>query len=346
MYQDNLFAIDLSKNTHQGALFSKSHQILFNREFSTKRLIDWVSRQQPLMVAMEACSMANHWARVFERMGHQVRLVPTRTAARYRQGQKTNGTDAEAIGVAARQPTTKFVSPKSINLQEIQALLRIREHLKDQRLATSNMIRSLLAEFGLLIPKGWKALRERVPELLEDAANDLPMELRFHLRDQLNDYLELERRFAAVDRACTQRVNQHEACAQLLQLEGIGSVNAAGLLLALGERGDSFRNGRNASACIGATPKQHSTGDKVVIGHISKDCANKRLRANLIQGAWAVIQQLRKRDPRNAKEDWLKGVIERRGEGIAAVALVNKTIRVAWAMLHYGQDFKLHPNMA
>ncbi len=59
-----------------------------------------------------------------------------------------------------------------------------------------------------------------------------------------------------------------------------------------------------------------------------------------------MIQQLRKRDPRNAKEDWLKGVIERRGEGIAAVALVNKTIRVAWAMLHYGQDFKLHPNMA
>jgi len=346
MYQDNLFAIDLSKSSHQGVLFSKSHQIKFNREFSTRKLIEWVSRQQPLTVAMEACSMSNHWARVFDRIGHRVLLVPTRTAARYRQGQKTNGTDAEGIGVAARQPTTKFVAPKPINLQELQALMRIREHLKDHRLATSNLIRSLLAEFGLLIPKGWKALRERVPELLEDAENELPMELRFQLRDQLDDYLELEKRFAEVDRACTQRVNQDEACHQLLQLEGIGPVNAAGLLLALGEQGDSFRNGRNASACIGATPKQHSTGDQVRIGHISKDCANKRLRANLIQGAWAVIQQLRKRDPRNGKEAWLKGVINRRGEGIAAVALVNKTIRVAWAMLHYGENFKLHPNMA
>jgi len=345
MYQDNLFAIDLAKNTHQGVLFSRSHQIKFNRKLSTKQLIEWASRQQPLLVAIEACSMSSYWARVFERLGHRVVLVPTRTAARYRQGQKTNGTDAEGIGIAARQPTTKFVAPKSINLQEIQALMRIREHLKDHRLATSNMIRSLLAEFGLLIPKGWKALRERVPELLEDADNELPMELRFHLRDQLDDYLELERRFEAVDRACDHRVKQHEACRQLLQLEGIGTVNAAGLLLALGEQGDSFRNGRNASACIGATPKQHSTGDKVRIGHISKDCANIRLRANLIQGAWAVIQQLRKRDPRNGKEAWLKGVINRRSEGIAAVALVNKTIRVAWAMLHYGEDFKLHPNM-
>ena len=346
MYHDNLFAIDLSKNTHQGVLFSKSHEIKFNREFSSKKLIDWASRQKPLIVAMEACGMSNHWARVFERMGHQVLLVPTRTAARYRQGQKTNGTDAEAVGIAARQPTTHFVAPKTIELQELQALSRIREHLKDHRLATSNMIRSLLAEFGLLISKGWKALRERVPELLEDADNDLPMELRFHLRDQLDDYLELERRFAEVDRAYNQRVRQSEACRRLLRLEGVGPVNAAGLLLALGEQGDSFRNGRNASACIGATPKQHSTGAKVVIGHIGKNCANIRLRANLIQGAWSVIQQLRKRAPRNGKEAWLKGVIDRRGEGIAAVALVNKTIRIAWAMLHYGEDFKLHPSMA
>lgn len=345
MYQDNLFAIDLSKNTHQGALFTKSHKVKSNRKFSSKKLIDWASRQKPLVVAMEACGMSNHWARVFERMGHRVLLVPTRTAARYRQGQKTNGTDAEAIGVAARQPTTRFVAPKTIELQELQALSRIREHLMDHRLATSNMIRCLLAEFGLLIPKGWKALRERVPELLEDAENELPIELRFHLRDQLDDYLQLERRFVEVDRAYERRVRQSEACCRLLQLEGIGPVNAAGLLLALGEKGASFRNGRDASACIGATPKQHSTGDKVVIGHISKTCANIRLRANLIQGAWSVIQQLRKRDPRNGKEAWLKGVIGRRGEGIAAVALVNKTIRVAWAMLHYGEDFKLHPSM-
>ena len=79
---------------------------------------------------------------------------------------------------------------------------------------------------------------------------------------------------------------------------------------------------------------------------ISKKCANKRLRSNLIQGARSVIKALKKRESKNAQETWLKSLIERRGEGRAAVAFANKTIRVAWAMLHYGDEFKLHLNLA
>ncbi len=346
MYQDNLFAIDLSKKTIQGALFDRSHQVRFNRGFSAKKMIDWLSRQPPLTVAMEACATAHHWARVVERLGHAALLVPTRTANRYREGHKTNATDATAVGIAARQPTTRFVAPKTIAQQELQSIERIREHLSDHLTATSNMMRGLLAEFGLGIGKGKKAFKQGVLDALEDAENELPPRLRIEIANQWAYYLELEQKLEQVTHTQQCLLHGHEACRRLQQLESVGPVNALSLYLALGDLGSSFKNGREASACIGATPKQYSTGDTVTMGGISQTCANKRVRSNLIQGARSVIQQLRKRDPRNAKEVWLKQLIERRGEGRAAVALANKTIRVAWAMLHYGDEFKLHPNMA
>lgn len=346
MYQDNLLALDLSKKSIQGALFDRRHQVQFNRTLSPKRLIDWLSRQQPLTVAMEACATAHHWSRVVQRLGHKVLLVPTRTANRYREGHKTNATDALAVGVAARQPTTRFVAPKTIAQQELQSVERIREHLSDHLTASSNMIRALLAEFGLGIGKGKKAFKQGVMDALEDAENDLPLTLRSEIAHQWTYYLELEQRLENVTRSQHRLLHAHEACQRLQQLQSVGPVNALGLYLALGETGSGFKNGREASACIGATPKQHSTGDTVTMGGISKTHANKRLRSNLIQGSRSVIQKLRKRDPRNAREVWLKQLIQRRGEGRAAVALANKTIRVAWAMLHYGDDFKLHPNMA
>ena len=346
MYQDNLFAIDLSKKSLQGCLFSKSHRVKFNRAFTPKQLVDWLSKQPPLTVAMEACATAHHWARVVERLNHRALLVPTRTANRYREGHKTNATDALAVGIAARQPTTKFVAAKTIEQQEMQSVERIRKHLSDHLTATSNMVRSLLAELGLPIPKGGKAFKRHIVEYLEEADNEIPWVLRTTLMDQWKYYLELEERLREVTRTQQQLINQHEACRRLQQLESVGPVNALGLYLALGDRGSSFKNGRNASACIGATPKQYSTGDTGTMGGISKNCANKRLRSNLIQGARSVIQQLNKREPLNGKEAWLKQLIERRGEGRAAVALANKTIRVAWAMLHYGDEFKRHPNMA
>ena len=346
MYQDNLFCIDLAKTTIQGCLLDKSHQAQFNRTFSRKKLTDWLSRQQPMTVAMEACSTAHYWSRVMKRLGHRPLLVPTRTANRYREGHKTNATDALAVGVAARQPTTRFVAPKTIEQQEMQSVERIRKHISDDLTATSNMMRALFGEFGLEIAKGKAAFKRRVVELLEDAENDIPMVLRTELINEWIRYRQLELRLKEAERARDLLCKGHESCQRLIQLGSVGPVNAIGLYLALGDRGTSFKNGREASTCIGTTPKQYSTGDKVTMMGISKNCANKRLRSNLIQGARSVIKTLKKREPNNAQEVWLKALIERRGEGRAAVAFANKTIRVAWAMLHYGDDFKLHPSLA
>tara|TARA_R110001599_G_C12171064_1_gene653202 strand:- start:278 stop:1318 length:1041 start_codon:yes stop_codon:yes gene_type:complete len=346
MYKDNLFAIDLSKHSFQGCLLDKYHHECFNRNFTRAKLIEWLSRQQPLTVAMEACGSAHHWARLVKRMGHHPLLVPTRSVTAYRQGHKTDASDARAIGIAARQPKVKFVAPKTLEQQGMQGIERIREHLSDHLTATSNLIRGLLNEFGLPMPKGISAFKRGVIEILEDAENDVPMELRLQLIESWAYYQDLEARLATATRARDQVIAQHEVCQQLMHLQGVGPVNSLGLYLALGDRGSSFNQGREASTCIGVTPKQHSTGGEVTLLGISKQCANKRLRSTLVQGARAVINVLKKRDPKNGLEVWLKGVMVRRGEGRAAVALANKTVRLAWAMLHYGDDFKLHPDMA
>ena len=151
MYQDNLIALDLSKKNIQVAKFDKSHTVRFNRVFTPRKFVDWLSRQQPLTVVMEACSTANHWVRVVERLGHRPLLVATRTSNRYREGHKTNATDAAAVGVAARQPTTKFVAPKTIEQQEMQSVERIREQGGRPGQQTHGLGLSILHDFHSLL---------------------------------------------------------------------------------------------------------------------------------------------------------------------------------------------------
>ena len=345
MNKDNLIGIDLSKYSFQGCLLNKQSEECFNRKFTRKRLTEWLSKQKPLVVAMEACGSAHHWARLVQRLGHQPLILPTRSVTSFRLGHKTDATDARAIAVAARQPKLKTVAPKTLAQQGMQGMERIRQHLSDHLTATGNLIRGLLNEFGMVLPKGVSRFKQGVVEILEDAGNELPMPLQFQLIETWRYYLELEGRLKASTRARDEIIAENEACQQLMQLESVGPVNSLNLYLSLGDRGTSFANGREAAACIGLTPKQFTTGGKIVLGGISKKCANKRLRSTLIQGARSVIQVVRKRDPRNPKEAWLKSLIARRGEGRAAVALANKTIRLAWAILHYGEDFRSHQTL-
>lgn len=340
MQHDNLIGIDLSKHSFQGCFVDKHSTERFNRKFTRQRLIHWFARQAPLAVALEACGSAHHWARVVERLGHKAVILPPHTVTAFRLGHKTDATDARAVAVAARQPGLKPVAPKTLEQQGLQGVDRIRQHWSDHLTATGNLIRSLLNEFGLTVPKGKSRLKQRVVEVLEDAENEVPMPLRLQLIEAWHHYIEVEERLKQAKQAQDRLVAEHVACCDLMRLEGVGPVNALGLYLALGDRGSSFVNGREAAACIGLTPKQYSTGGETVMLGISKRIANKRLRSNLIQGARSVINRVRKHDPRTPKEAWLKSLMVRRGEGRAAVALANKTIRQAWAMLHYGEDFK------
>ena len=198
------------------------------------------------------------------------------------------------------------------------------------------MIRGLLMEFGITFRKGFASLKKQIPLVLEDAENEFPMPFRHELNRVWQYWQTLEKTLQDSDKQLRGQANTIEPCKRLQEIEGIGPVNAIILFVLLGD-GSGFRNGREASAYIGATPKQHSSGGKVVLLGISKHTGHRKERSSLIQGARSVVHKSCCGD--TAKGKWLRGVIERSGHGKASVALVNKNIRQAWAVLSSGEAY-------
>lgn len=340
MFKDNVIAIDIAKSVFQVCVLDQHNHIQSNKEVRRNQLITWLSKQPPSMVAMEACGGAHYWAKQARLLGHQPVLISARFVKKFLDGHKTDKNDAIAIGIAARQPNVKPVSVKTDEQLALQAVEKMRKHYQDLALATSNLIRSMLYEFGIVLPQGEKALREGIPDILEDAENGLPFTVREPLNQQYQLWVSLKQHVRETEKQLRTHLRDHPLCNEFQKLDGIGPVNALNLYLALGDRGEAFRNGREAAACIGLTPKQHSSGGKVIMMGISKQIAKKQLRADLIQGALAKIKVVAKRPPKNTREAWMKQLIERRGLRRAAVALANKIVRIAWAMVHYQQPYR------
>ncbi|BDY02996.1 IS110 family transposase [Ferrimonas sp. YFM] len=336
----NIIGIDLAKSSFQVATLSPEHQVLNNRSMSRARLEQWLAKQKPSIVAVEACGSAHYWGRFAESFGHSVMIIAPKTVTPYRQGHKTDSNDALAIAIAARQPSTRSAAVKSVEQQALQSIERMRQHWLDHNRSTSNMMRSLLYEFGITIAKGNTALIRIMPELLDGSSELLPQAFKAQLSKVYQQWQRGRDELKQIENQLSELIKQQSPCKRLMKLEGVGEVNALALYLILGERGEGFKNGREAAACIGVTPKQFSTGGVTSLGGIGKRIGHKRLRANLIQGALAVAMQLGRRPPKTLKEKWLLAIIERRGLRRAAVALVNKTIRTAWAMLHRDQDYQ------
>lgn len=335
-------AIDLAKNVFQVCLFDPRGKVLSNKSMRRKALAMLLAKQAPALVAMEACGGAHHWARKARALGHRAMIIPPAQVSPYRQGQKTDGNDALAIGIASGQAKLKTVGVKSLDQQSVQCDKRVQEHLSDQRTATGNLLRALVAEFGVVIPKGHAALRRELPLILEDADNGLPLAMRESLSVAWQQWQDLHTALGRAEALLEQRLRMLEPCRRLSTLEGVGVKNAIGLYVRIGS-GEQFKNGREAAACTGLTPKQSSSGGKVRMGSIGRFKGDQRLRSSLIVGARAAVNSLVKRPAKNTKERWLKALIERRGPSRAAVALANKNVRTAWAMLRHNTEYQTTP---
>ena len=262
-----------------------------------------------------------------------MKIIPAIAVAPFRQGHKTDKNDALAVTEAANRPNIKLAPLKSIDQQAMQAVHRSRELIIQDRTALSNHIRGLLLEFGVVIPKGFTYLRQRVPSILEDASNGLPMAYRPTLQRLFQRFLALEQDLAFMNEQITALVKANDGCRRLMALEGVGPIGAVLLYATLGT-GEAFKNGREFSAYLGLTPKQYSSGGKSNLIGISKRTANRRLRAILIQGARSYVRQHQRIDSR--KDQWVLDLRNRAGTGRAAVALANKNVRTAWALLTQG----------
>jgi len=340
MRNSNTIGVDLAKNVIQVAVVSPTNKQLSNKELTRLKFAEFLAKQKPCLVAFEACATAHHWARLATAHGHQVKIIPAISVAPFRQGHKTDRNDALAVAEAANPPNIKIAPMKTIDHQSMQSIQRSRELVIQERTATSNHIRGLLLEFGIAIPKGLVYLRRLVPLILEDAENGLPMSYRPTLHRMLMRFRAGEEDLAFMDEQIKQLVKSNDGCHRLTALEGVGPIGAILLFATLGS-GDAFKNGREFSAYLGLTPKQYSSGGKSNVIGIARHVANRRLRAVLIQGARSYVHK--RKLAASSKDEWLMALVARGGAGRAAVALANKNVRTAWAMLTQGTEYSCTP---
>ena len=329
--------VDLAKNVFQLHGVDRSGTVMWKRRLSRAKWLDALLAQtEPgCEIGMEACAGAHHWARELQSRGYTVRLIPPQFVKPYVKSNKNDANDAEAICEAMSRPNMRFVTVKGIAQQDIQATHRIRAELMTQRTAKANQIRGLVAEYGLVAPLRLRALRVAIPGWLEDAENGLTDYFRSLLHGVWSDLISLDDRVHDLDRVIQQLANSNEVTRRLQQLRGVGPMVATALVATVGNA-EQYPRGRQMAAALGLTPRQYSSGGKDRLLGISKR-GDVYLRTLLIHGARSVVWQAKHKEDRLSR--WVTGIAIRRHPNVAAVALANKTARMAWAMLRNETDY-------
>jgi transposase len=250
--------VDLAKNVFQLHGVDRSENEVWRRKLVRG---DWIKvlleRIEPgCEIGMEACSGAHHWARLLQAKGFTVKLVAPQFVKPYVKSNKNDANDAEAICEAMSRPSMRFVSIKTVEQQDIQAVHRVRSGLMDQRKAKANQLRGLTSEYGLVAPKELLHLRLAIPRWLDDQENGLSERFRRLLRGLWRDLQTLDERIEELDREIGQIARQDPVAMRLQQVRGIGPLTATALLATVGDA-SQFSNGREMAASFGLTPKQN-----------------------------------------------------------------------------------------
>jgi transposase len=300
------------------------------------KLLEVVAALPPCTIGMEACTGAHHWTREFQALGHTVRQMAPKFVAPYRMSGKrgkNDAADAAAICEAVQRPNMRFVPPKSVEQQGRLMVHRARQGFVEQRTATLNRIRGLLAELGVVLPLKASTVRSQAAAALED----LPGWANTVIGDLLSEVTRLDERISQYDRHIGQMARDDERARWLMRLPGVGETTATALTAMIGN-GQEFDNGRQLSAWLGLVPGQYSSGGKTRLGRITK-AGDAYLRSLLVMGARAVLNAAKGKT--DSLSRWAVHLEQRRGYWPAVVAIAAKNARMAWAVLQRGEKFAL-----
>ena len=275
------------------------------------------------MIAMEVCGSSNYWARTFAKMGFKIKLIPPQHVKPFVGHQKNDANDARAICEVASRPSIHSVPAKTVELQDIKSIRCIRQRRVEQRLAAANQLKGLASEYGVVISKSFKCLREQVPIALEDPDSELSLVMRRMLYDLLAEINALSLDIKSLTNDLEALCKQQPRYQTLLTIPGFSPIVTATFLSQVGS-GKQFSNGRQLSAWCGLVPRQFSSGGKTKQGKITKN-GNNELRALLIHGARSVSKYTPKRT--DALSRWFN-------------ALANKLTRIAWVIVTTSDEFK------
>jgi transposase len=215
---------------------------------------------------------------------------------------------------------------KSVQELALQGLHRVRQGCVRRRTALGNQMRGLLLEHGIALAQGDAAIERGVPLALQQASAPVP-EL---LADMLAQWERLGQRIGSLGGKLQAQADQVPKARQLMSVRGIGPISATALL-AKQITPERFANARQFAAYFGVVPDQHSSGNKVRLGKMSKR-GDGYIRSLLIEGAHAVLRHVHPDLPHGDDRRLLRW-IERHGRKGAAIGLANRNLRIVWVLL-------------
>jgi len=326
--------LDLAKHVFQVHGVDAEGAVVLRKQLRRSQVVTFFSRLPRCVVGMEACATAHYWARELGALGHEVQLMPAQYVKAYVKRNKNDAADAEAICEAVTRPTMRFVPVKTADQQSALLLHRGRERLVRQRTGLVNAVRGHLAEFGVIAPLGLRHVGKLISTIRDECDARLPDLARQVLQVLAIQIEQIETAIAALEKQLMAWHKSNPVSQRLATIPGIGPIIATAIAATVVEP-SGFRSGREFAAWLGLVPRQSSTGGKVRMGGISKR-GNQYLRRLLINGASANLL----RSKATNSNPWIIGLRQRRPSLVVAVALANKTARIAWAVMQRKENYQ------
>ena len=331
MSEVTTIGLDLAKYVFQVHGVDVSGAVVLRKQLRRGQVVAFFAALPRCLVGLEACATAHYWARELQAVGHEVRLMPAQYVKAYVKRNKNDAADAAAICEAVSRPSMRFVAIKTAEQQAALLLHRGRERLVRQRTSLVNALRAHLAEFGVIAPHGLRNVAGLIV-IFRDASDtrlpDLARQVLEVLATQLD---QLAVAVAAVEKQLAVWHRSNPVSQRLASIPGSGRSSP--------RRWPRRLSSRSGSPAVASSrrvvPRQHSTGGKARLGGISKR-GNRYLRRLLINGASANLL----RSKATNADPWVIGLRRRRPSLVVAVALANKTARIAWAVMHREENYR------
>ena len=332
MNKISTICIDLAKHVFQLMAFDEQGHPSWSKRLSRIKLKETLVNQPPCTIVMEACSSSHYWGRTFQAMGHQVQLVPAQHVTPFVRGNKNDKNDCLAIYEASQRPNLRFVPVKSEQQQAILMLHRLRERLIAARTACINQTRSLLLEFGIVMPKSLAEFRAHIPKLADSPLHPL---IQLMLSDVDKELRRLDKQVQHIEAKFKETTEQNPVATVMRSIPGIGPLIASAFSAAI-DKGQAFSNGRDLGVWLGLTPLQYASGNINRLGGITKR-GDGYLRKQLIHGARTVVQHAHKKD--DDLNRWITELKARRGINKTVVATAHRLARLMWILLQKNECY-------
>lgn len=336
--QVTTIGLDLAKNIFQVHGIAENGEVAFNQALRRAQMLAFFKALAPCLIGMEACGSSHYWGRQLTKLGHDVRLIPANYVKPYVKRGKSDATDAEAICEAVTRPTMRFVTIKLEEQQGVLFLHRARDLIVRQRTQLSNMLRGLLAEFGIVIAQGIGSAIKFAKNVIDGDQPEIPEVAVDVLANLSNQLVALHLRVRWYEMRMRLQAKQDPRVMLLRTIPGVGPVTASAVVATIGDA-SQFKNGRELAAWLGLTPLNRSSGGKERLGRISK-MGDRYIRRLLVTGMTSRLRQMKVNPDR--VDPWAQALLARKPARLATVAMANKTARIIWAVLTRNEHYRPH----